>query len=721
VALFESHPRYTIDTEPLGSGGMGTVFRAFDNKLHRHVAIKVMNAVVIKDDDVKRFEREARSMAHMQHPHICPIHDYDRIDGHPYFVMDLIEGRSLQDIIENAWPLSNRDIAKWIWQVARALKHVHAKNVRHRDIKPANIMINAEGDAVLMDFGLAQYAEVTHSLTQSGGFMGTPAYASPEQARETKSIDHRADIYSLGIVLYVLLCRNRPYEGSGLSIVMRLREGKTFPPPSAYYSAVDADLEAICLKAAALDPGQRYQSMTEFAAALEAYMQANLITATKERTTSWLGESSQDSSAPISMSHDNSHSERTPASPSATNRRASAEFISLGPTKLIRESHETQLNDLASPTQTDPLELHDSPTRKPFSPRVSWRQVIGLTIVIAMAMLGLLFIKADISDQPSANSHTKAASALRDTGELTSNPLPLDSESPDFLLAPFDETVARERQQAWVKYLGDSDLVETNSTNMKMVLIPPGEFMMGSPPSEPDHKPDELQHRVRITRPFYLGAYEVTQPEWQQVMQTTPWRGKSYVKEGANFPATYVSWADAVAFCKKLTEQERQAGLLPEGWEYRLPTEAEWEYACRAGTITAYSFGDAESRLGDYGWYGAVQGNGNAKGEDYAHAVGQKKPNPWGLCDMHGNVWEWCADWYDAGYYAMSPVEDPKGPSAITSQVYRGASWHGGAKLCRSAARYESVPGILGYALGFRVAAVQVPDGQAGVKSEPTK
>jgi serine/threonine protein kinase len=185
---------------------MGTVFRGFDKKLHRQVAIKVMNAVILKEEDVKRFEREAQSMAHMQHPHICPIHDYDRIKGHPYFVMDLIDGRSLQDILEKSWPPHNRDIAKWIWQVARALRHAHAKSVRHRDIKPANIMINAEGDAILMDFGLAQYVEATQSLTQSGGFMGTPAYASPEQAKDTKTVDHRADIYSLGAVLYQFLC-----------------------------------------------------------------------------------------------------------------------------------------------------------------------------------------------------------------------------------------------------------------------------------------------------------------------------------------------------------------------------------------------------------------------------------------------------------------------------------------------------------------------------------
>ena len=267
VALFDSHPRYK-NPEPLGSGGMGAVYKVLDIKLNRQVAIKVMNAVILKEEDVKRFEREAQSMAQMQHPHICPIHDFDRVEGHPYLVMDLIEGQSLQDVLEKPWPPPEKDIAKWIWQVAR-LRHAHAKGIRHRDLKPANIMINAEGDAILMDFGLAQYRDATKPLTKTGQVMGTMAYASPEQAWDTKSVDHRADIYSLGIVLYVLLCRKLPYQGDSLSIAIQLREGKTFPPPSAHYNALDAELEAICLKATAYDPKDRYQSMDKFVAALE--------------------------------------------------------------------------------------------------------------------------------------------------------------------------------------------------------------------------------------------------------------------------------------------------------------------------------------------------------------------------------------------------------------------------------------------------------------------
>jgi formylglycine-generating enzyme required for sulfatase activity len=188
-------------------------------------------------------------------------------------------------------------------------------------------------------------------------------------------------------------------------------------------------------------------------------------------------------------------------------------------------------------------------------------------------------------------------------------------------------------------------------------------------------------------------------------MQTTPWSGQTYAKEGAEIPAIYVSWEDAAEFCQKLTILERQTGQLPEGWEYTLPTEAQWEYACRAGTSTAYSFGNDESDLIDFGWYGLRESDGNAKEEPYAHPVGQKKPNAFGLYDMHGNVWEWCRDWFQA---ELPGGTDPE----VTSQqspahrVDRGGSWFYPAEYSRSAARGGFAPRARSLDLGFRVAAV---------------
>jgi formylglycine-generating enzyme required for sulfatase activity len=206
--------------------------------------------------------------------------------------------------------------------------------------------------------------------------------------------------------------------------------------------------------------------------------------------------------------------------------------------------------------------------------------------------------------------------------------------------------------------------------------IPSGTFMMGSPQTEENRGDSEHQHQVTITKAFYMQTTEVTQGQWKAVMGTEPWKGEYYVKEGPNYAATFVRWNDAVAYCKKLSEKE--------GKTYRLPTEAEWEYACRAGTKTAWSFGDDEKALGDYAWY---RENAWDIDEKYAHQVGLKKPNPFGLYDMHGNVWEWCHDYYGEDYYKQSPAQDPPGPASGSFRVLRGGSWNNNTRNTPSAGR----------------------------------
>ncbi len=239
-----------------------------------------------------------------------------------------------------------------------------------------------------------------------------------------------------------------------------------------------------------------------------------------------------------------------------------------------------------------------------------------------------------------------------------------------------------------------------NSLKMPIVWIPPGDFTMGSPKNEMGRSGNEDQVQVKLTRGFWLGQYVVTQAEWQDVMQTLPWIGNKFVKDGVIYPATLVSWDDAMKFCEKLTERERGAGRLPEGWKYTLPSEAQWEYACRGGTKTRFSFGDDESDLEKYAWFAK---NTWSAGEEYAHMVGQKKPNPLGIFDMHGNVFEWCSDDYAD---KLPGGIDPLGPSAGSGRVNRGGSWRLSARACRSACRSWSPPDNRHNALGFRVAAV---------------
>jgi formylglycine-generating enzyme required for sulfatase activity len=216
----------------------------------------------------------------------------------------------------------------------------------------------------------------------------------------------------------------------------------------------------------------------------------------------------------------------------------------------------------------------------------------------------------------------------------------------------------------------------TNTIGMTFNNIPAGTFTMGSPESEADREDDETQHKVTIGKAFYMQTTEVTQGQWKAVMSTEPWNRFAYFKEGPNYAVSNVNWKYAVEYCKKLSEQE--------GKTYRLPTEAEWEYACRAGTETRWSFGNDEKDLGDYAWYDK---NAYGIGERYPHQVGLKKPNAFGLYDMHGNVWEWCHDYYVKDYYQQSPGKDPTGPAQGSFRVLRGGSWDRSSRSTRSADR----------------------------------
>jgi formylglycine-generating enzyme required for sulfatase activity len=198
------------------------------------------------------------------------------------------------------------------------------------------------------------------------------------------------------------------------------------------------------------------------------------------------------------------------------------------------------------------------------------------------------------------------------------------------------------------------------------------------------------KHPVRITSPFYVGVCEVTQAEYERVTGSNP----SRFKDDPSRPVEMVTWDEGSAFCRKLGElpQERAADA-----EYRLPTEAESEYACRAGTTTAWYCGDDEGALQEYAWFNV---NSGLK----PHPVGQKSPNAWGLRDMHGNVWEWCQDWFGDRDYATSPRDDPTGASGGSHRVYRGGGWRDGASCCRASYRDRGGPGFRHEELGFRLA-----------------
>ena len=265
-----------------------------------------------------------------------------------------------------------------------------------------------------------------------------------------------------------------------------------------------------------------------------------------------------------------------------------------------------------------------------------------------------------------------------------------------------DQTVAKLPFEG--RTVGDTRI--DNSLKLGFAWCPAGNFRMGSPASERDRNGDEDAVNVVLSRGFWMGKLEVPQGAWQSVMGTTPWKGEKFVREGAEYPATNICFEDISEFLRKVNASERAAGRLPTGWTYDLPTEAQWEYACRAGTQTRFSFGDDDSLMKDYAWYGGIVGTGSATGQQYAHPGGLKKPNPWGLYDMHGNVWEWCRD---VKLDKLTGGTDPFASSGRRNRVIRAGSWRDAPSRCRSAYRYGVTPDHRKYYIGFRLAIVPAP------------
>lgn len=317
-----------------------------------------------------------------------------------------------------------------------------------------------------------------------------------------------------------------------------------------------------------------------------------------------------------------------------------------------------------------------------------------------------------------------------------------DGKKPTLLVSPFSKKQADAKQAEWATYLKKETTI-TNSVGMKFNLIPPGEFKMGRSKSVEDlvklevsdsskdlilkhlgkelgqtmvkdltrttveQIEDEIPHKVRLTKPYYFGTTEVTRKQWKSVMGTEPWRLHYYQivigeLEGKGerdpmsdeYPVTSVSWEDAQKFIEKLNQKE--------GGKYRLPTEAEWEYACRAGSESMYCFGDSLETLKSYAW---IDPNTKDVNERYAHRVGLKLPNNFGLFDVHGNVYEWCSDFYSKDYYKNSPLIDPLGvgKAASGNRVLRGGSWDNHFMNVRSADRYNRTPTYLYLNVGFRL------------------
>ncbi len=679
--------RYEILNE-LGRCGMGAVYLAHDPTLGRKVAVKIPFLTTNNADEVlHRFQREARAVAALQHPNICPVHEVTEVDGIHFMVMAFIEGHPLSEHLQKAKRLKVTSAVNLVRKLALTLDEAHRKGVVHRDLKPANIMIDARNEPQIMDFGLARLDNVEASqLTAMGQILGTPAYMPPEQVGgNIDATGPASDIYSLGVMLYEMLTGSLPFQGDLMTLMFKIAN-ETRPLASSHREGIPGWLDAVCAKALAKKPEQRFGSMREFAAALQGQ-------ASPAEFTETLAVGTHAASAVPAVSLPNLTIDTSPTRKPIVSSRGG--------------NRNTKIYKWIAAAAALPLFL------------LAGGWIIKITNSDGTERKIIVAADAKIEITPNDKQATRTRATKPGAGLAISK---WPDDAPKLAIAPFDAGQAAQHQAAWAKYLG-VPVEFTNSIGMKFRLIPPGQFTMGSTQQEVDRaiatdpenysvrcaRSELPQHSVILTQPFYVSITEVTQRQYEAVTKVSSSKPIPENKESPDLlPVDKVSFENAAEFCNQLAYQEqlgkseRDGGLIIDtaAANYRLPTEAEWEYACRAGTETIYYFGNDATDVAKYAW---TRGNSDNR----SHPVGELKPNMFGLYDMCGNLWEWTEDFWDPISYqshSKTAVIDPLPVGySVFGRSVRGGNWNYGSDIARSAARRDISPDSKFGDIGIRV------------------
>ncbi len=708
----------------IGAGGMGVVFKARHRRMDRIVALKVIAAAALKNADaVKRFEREVKAAAKLVHPNIVIAHDAGQEDGQHYLVMEYVDGADLSTLLKRQGRFPVRQVCDYVVQAARGLAFAHAKGVVHRDIKPGNLLVGTDGVVKILDLGLARMddqagaspSKARSELTQQGEVMGTVDYMAPEQAADTRRADAKSNVYSLGCTLYRLFTGDTPYHGE--TVVERILAHTTKPIPSPRQARPDvpSHVDALCRRMLAKEPSER-PTMQEVADALAT---SNAADAGKSGVIT-AGAGSQVRTPPPVAKHDPASSTvpRGMALPTATTIQKAATSQAVAPppkskSPLVIASGVaaaligggiwfiTQNQDRPEDAPQAAAVVAQAPAPSPTVRTVA----VSSTATVAPAPIATP-TPTPASAPPAATPTSSAAVAAAPSRVASPSPSAADS------IAQATPTVATPlaTPAATVAALPSSippprPVPATPGTLLELTLgrdvplrfrsIPSGTFLMGSPANENGRRADETPHEVKLTRRFYLGETEITNAQWRAVGTQL---SRTEVLD-VDMPRNIVSWETASAYIGKLNQSP-----LGKAYRFRLPTEAEWEFACRAGTSTTWFFGNDPSVFTQYAW-------GRDNGRE-PHPVAQLKPNPWGLYDLYGNVMEWCFDFYATDYQIGSPLTDPRGPPSGDKHVLRGNAFNATAPTTRCGG--HRVAGEGGWAsYGFRVVCEPILDGVA--------
>lgn len=662
--------RYRI-VRQLGQGGMGTVYEAVDERVSATVVVKEANEAT--DENARReFEREARLLANLQHKTLPKVMDYFIEVGTEYLVMEYVPGYDLAELlIRRGSPFHLKAVLRWADELLGVLEYLHGLKppILHRDIKPSNLKLTQREEIYLLDFGLAKGAAGKMSMTQASrsirGF--TPIYAPLEQIAG-QGTDARSDIYALGATLYHLLTGAPPVDAPTRDEQLEYENPDPLPHIRQLNPKVPEAVAEVIHRALSIKRKGRFENVSEMREALrraEEEMKAaaaDIVASAASENGPAGGDGSPvvaGSTRPTAYEHAKGTEEVETARMPVAGRRG----VITGPAAAdAGRSARTPVTDEKVTARVDEVARA--------RPGNFSRLIVAAVALLIVAAVLVAFRGRIRRRLFGGGSQPQATPAVQKS------------------LQSFTENV--------------------NGVKLEMIVVPAGTFVMGTSDSDPGRhgKNEEPAHGVTI-REFHLGKFEVTQAQWRAVMGTDP----SFF-QGDDLPVEQVSWKDADAFCRKLSEMT--------GRQYRLPTEAEWEYACRAGTAGPFYAG-----LDSIGWYGDNSGDERVDaselyrktGEDYVelllekyghktHPVGQKQPNGFGLYDMNGNVSEWCED-VSHNNYDGAPADGTAWMSGGDPgfRVRRGGSFLATALASRSAFRTKTNLDVRHSTFGFRVAA----------------
>lgn len=723
----------------LGQGGMGVTYRAWDMEVSRPVVLKHPKPEMLASPGfLERFSRETRMMAAFSHPNVAPITTVGEHDGIPYLVMPFLPGGSLSNRRlreESGEPqlMHPSTLHLWLSQVAAALDYVHSQGVVHRDVKPGNVFFDAFWHAYLGDFGISKIVEDTdaldkeHTLTATSVAVGTQGYMAPELFAPKPVLDGRTDQYALAVMVYEILAGRRPFTGDTAHLIVEVTT-KNVPPLRGFRRDLPRSLEEAVEQALAKHSGDRFRSCLEFvehALADVPPMQddpdvARLLCPACENLlklpTSAGGKGGR---CPRCKNQMEVAADLSAFWLTSEERGAKTSSIAIASSEPSSDSGSGSQSWEALPVGFASGK-HLLRTRLlhalTLSPRV--RRGIQASLVIAptIMVMAILFVYWRVSRPEGAagNISIISESIPAEEPDNSDHPHASDSATP--------KEAANTEEASLASY--ESNHVLRNSIGMEFVLVPSGDFMMGSGTGNDDEKP---VHRVELSRSFYMGITEVTNAQWTVVCGDPPSKWNDTER-----PVEMVHWNDVNVFLQQLSAlpAEKEANRV-----YRLPTEAEWEYACRAGSTTGWQLGDDAQQASKYAWHAANSGTSISDLRDFydrdektyrerllsngcqTHPVGRKQPNPWGLFDMHGNVREWCSDVYSE-YHPAPLTRDPKG--VIQEAHGHGRIQRGGSFIdqpCSASKRAHSGSFIKYDFVGFRA----VCDATAGDNSTASK